>query len=49
MGRLAVARATSPDVRYGHRGLRSLDASFAFGILPSLAANAGSMARATPR
>jgi hypothetical protein len=39
----------SPDAHYGHPVLRSLDASFAFGILPSLAANAGSMARATPR
>ncbi len=32
----------------GIHALRSLDASFALGILPPLAANAGSMARAAP-
>ncbi len=47
--RRGAARTTSPDAHYGHRALRSLDASFAFGILPALAANAGSVARATPR
>ena len=52
-----VAPATSPDVRFVDQSayggsvpaaLRSLDASFAFGILPALAANAGSVAGATP-
>ncbi len=47
--RLGVACATSPDVRLGHPALRSLDAGRALGILPPLASNAGSMARATPR
>ena len=45
---LGAARAPSPDAREGHPALRSLDASFALSILPSLAANAGSRARAAP-
>jgi hypothetical protein len=46
--RLGVARAESPDARYSPPGLRSLDASFAYGILPSLAANAGSLGTGNP-
>ena len=38
----------SPDVRYGPPGLRSLPASFAFGILPALAAKAGSRGHGQP-
>jgi hypothetical protein len=43
-----VAHAISPDVRCGHRALRSLDAGCAPGILPSLAANAGSIGMGNP-
>ncbi len=46
--RLGVARAASPDVRCGHPALRYLPASFAFGILPSLAAKAGSRGTGNP-
>jgi len=42
------AHAPSPDVRCGHPALRSLDAGCAPGILPSLAANAGSQGMGTP-
>lgn len=37
------------DVHCAHPGLRSLDGGCAFGILPALAANAGSAAWAAPR
>jgi hypothetical protein len=43
-----AAHAPSPDVRYGPPGLRSLDASFASGILPTLADNAGSRGMGSP-
>ena len=42
------AHAPSPDVHYGHPALRSLDGGRALGILPSLAANAGSWGMDTP-
>jgi hypothetical protein len=45
---VGVAHAPSPDVHYGHPALRSLDAGCALGILPSLAANAGSWGMANP-
>jgi hypothetical protein len=45
---LGVARAASPDARFGHPALRSLPASFALGILPSLAAKAGSRGTGNP-
>ena len=37
------------DARYGHPALRSLDAGSLSASMPSLASNAGSTARATPR
>ena len=46
--RLGVVRAVSPDVRFGHPAFRSLPASFAFGILPALAAKAGSRGMGSP-
>ena len=46
---LGAAHAASPDVHCAHPGLRSLDGGYAFGILPALAANAGSTARTAPR
>jgi hypothetical protein len=46
--RFGAAHAPSPDVRYGHPALRSLDGGGALGILPSLAANAGSRDMGSP-
>jgi len=46
--RFGVAHALSPDVHYGLPALRSLDAGCAFGILPSLASNAGSQGVGNP-
>jgi hypothetical protein len=43
-----VCPAPSPNVHCGHPALRSLDAGRAFGILPSLAANAGCRGMGTP-
>jgi hypothetical protein len=43
-----VARAISPDAPCGHPGLRSLDAGYASGILPSLASNAVSIGTGNP-
>jgi len=34
--RVGVAHAVSPDARFGHPALRSLDAALAFAILASL-------------
>jgi hypothetical protein len=45
---VGVAHAPSPDVRFGHPALRSLYAGCAHGILPSLAANAGSRGMDNP-
>jgi hypothetical protein len=45
---VGVPHAPSPDVRCGHPALRSLDAGCAYGILPSLAANAGSWGMDNP-
>jgi len=45
---VGVARAISPDARYAHPVLRSLDGGCAFGILPALAANAGSIGTGNP-
>ena len=46
--RLGVARTASPDAHSGHPALRSLPASIAFGILPSLVAKAGSIGTGNP-
>ena len=46
--RFGAAHAPSPDVRFGHPALRSLDGGGALGILPSLAANAGSRDMGSP-
>ena len=46
--RFGAAHAPSPDVRFGPPGLRSLPASCALGILPSLAAKAGSRGMGSP-
>jgi hypothetical protein len=48
LAKVGAAHTPSPDVRYGHPALRSLDAGCAFGILPSLAANAGSQGMGSP-
>jgi hypothetical protein len=45
---VGAPHAPSPDVRCGHPALRSLDAGCAYGILPSLAANAGSRGMDNP-
>jgi hypothetical protein len=45
---VGAPHAPSPDVRCGHPALRSLDAGYACGILPSLAANAGSWGMDNP-
>ena len=42
-----LAPAASPDVRYGHPGLRSLDGGYAPPSMAPLAANAGSTTWAT--
>jgi hypothetical protein len=47
-GWVGGARAISPDAPCGHPALRSLDGGCALGILPSLAANAGSIGTGTP-
>jgi hypothetical protein len=45
---VGVARAISPDARYRHPAVRSLDGGCAFGILPALAANAVSIGTGNP-
>ncbi|MDA1039444.1 MAG: hypothetical protein O3A37_04030, partial [Planctomycetota bacterium] len=42
------ARAPSPDVRYGHRALRSLSAGYAPPSMAPLAAKAGSRGTGSP-
>jgi len=47
--RLAAAHAAPPDVRSGHRALRSLDTGWRSAILAPLASDAGRAAWAAPR
>jgi len=47
-GRVGVARALSPDVRSGHRGLRSLGAACAPPSMAPLAVYAGSQGTGDP-